>query len=170
MPDSIQRRSEYYLVNLFCTCGSKKKDWLTYLKGRIVFMWVLPMTSLAVNVKKSFFETKGQAQNFQLPIQAGLQFPSSIIKFPFPLSMQAWIAVTLTWGPDISLWRPFKSSSFQASLKAMHHPLHSAWVQGLTRWYSKWGHWEHKKKEGSKFRYDKTQLLKGQQLRETLNT
>lgn len=66
-------------------------------------MWALPMTSLAANVRKSFFEAKGRAQDFQLPIQAGLRSPSSIIKFLFPFSMHARIAVTLTWGPDISL-------------------------------------------------------------------
>lgn len=147
----------------------KNKTDLHTPEGGWYLSWALPMTSLAANVRKSFFEAKGRAQDFQLPIQAGLQFPSSIIKFSFLLSMHAWIAMTLTWGPDISLWRSFKSSYFQAALKAMRHPFHNAWVWGLTRWYSK-----HKKQEGSKLKYhkkkkqikeikhNKTQLLKRQ--------
>lgn len=155
MPNFVQWRSEYYLVNLFCTCGSKRIRLAYTPRGRMVFIWALPMTSLAANIRKSFSEAKGRAQNFQLPIQAGLRFPSSIIKFSFLLSMHAWIAMTLTWGPDISLWRSFKSSYFQAALKAMRHPFHNAWVWGLTRWYSKRTHLKHKKKESSKFKYHK---------------
>lgn len=48
-------------------------------------MWALPMTSWQKMLRKPFSEAKGRTQDFQLPIQAGLHFPSSIIKFPFIL-------------------------------------------------------------------------------------
>lgn len=150
MPNSVQWRSEYSLVNLFCTCGSKRIRLAHTPRGRVVFMWALPMTSLAANVRKPFFDAKGRVQDFQLPIQAGLRFPSSVIKFPFPLSMHAWIVVTLTWGSDISLWRSFKSSSFQAALKAMHHPLHNAWVWVWPDGTQCGVNLKHKRKGGSK--------------------
>ena len=138
MPNFVQWRSEYYLVNRFCTCGSKRIR-LAHTPQREGSIYVgSPYDLFGSNVRKPFFEAKGWVQDFQLPIQAGLRFPSSVIKFPFPLSMHAWIVGTLTWGSDISLWRLFKSSSFQAALKAMHHPLHNAWVWGLTRWFSMW--------------------------------
>lgn len=69
----------------FCTCGSKRITLAHTPRGSMAFMWALPMTSLAANVRKSFLEVKGRAPDFQLPIHAGLLFLSSIINFPFPL-------------------------------------------------------------------------------------
>lgn len=74
MPNSVQWRSEYYLVNLFCTCRSKIRLACTSLREGGIYVGS-PYDLLAENVRKSFLEAKGRTQDFQLPIQEGYNSP-----------------------------------------------------------------------------------------------
>lgn len=52
----------------------QKNDWLTHPR-RMVFMWALPMTSLAANVRSPFLRLRGGPRTFNYPFKQGYDSP-----------------------------------------------------------------------------------------------